>query len=183
MIATRGDQNLAGDRPSEIANPAFISLKSSLAASPRTRLCRTDGVACHRVVPCRVSVGEEGRHPLPHPVQPFRRSRRGEHGIDERPGRQPSTFRHGLQTPPACGFGRFRRTGRSANPRGHPTAPGSGQEHGREASPSERLPEDERDAPKQLIQYRRQETPRASQVHGFQDDRIASGSYNIHGER
>ena len=46
-------------------------LATLLSRSPRTRLCRTDGVACHRVVPCRVSVGEEGRHPLPHPVQPF----------------------------------------------------------------------------------------------------------------
>src|SRR5262249_8169938 len=48
------------------------------------RVRPTDGVACHRGMPCRVLAGEDGHHPLPQPVQPFGRSRRGEHGVDER---------------------------------------------------------------------------------------------------
>src|SRR5690242_2789138 len=54
-----------------------------LSKPPRTRLCWTDGVACPRGISGHVPVGEEGCHPLPHPVQPFGRSRRGEGGIDE----------------------------------------------------------------------------------------------------
>src|SRR3954452_16783849 len=50
---------------------------------PSARVGCADRVARPGLTPCRVLSGEEGRHFLPQPEQPFDRSRGREHGVDE----------------------------------------------------------------------------------------------------